>query len=52
MGKIHAVSTQGLIMAILLSVAAGFGIGQYVKTGKRISKPPSGSVGGGDTLTS
>jgi len=33
--SIHAVSTQGLIMAILLSVAAGFGIGQYVKTGKR-----------------
>lgn len=45
--SIHAVSTQGLIMAILLSVAAGFGIGQYVKTGKRI-----GSVGGGGTLKS
>lgn len=35
LSKIHAVSTQGLIMAILLSAAAGFGIGQYVKTGKR-----------------
>ena len=47
MGKIHAVSTQGLLLAVVLSLAMGFGIGQYIKTGKRI-----GSIGGGSKLTS
>lgn len=36
MGKIHAVSTQGAILGIVLAALAGFGIGQYVKTGKRL----------------
>jgi len=35
MGKIHAVSTQGLLLAVTLSLGAGFMLGQFVKAGKR-----------------
>lgn len=45
MAKIHAVSTQGMIMGLLLAVAAGFGIGQYVKTSKRFSGVAAGGSG-------
>jgi adenine/guanine phosphoribosyltransferase-like PRPP-binding protein len=47
LNAVHAVSTQGLLLAVVLSLAMGFGIGQYVKTSKRI-----GSIGGGQKLTS
>lgn len=37
LSKIHAVSTQGLIMGLLMAAIVGFGAGQYFKAGKRVS---------------
>jgi len=37
MGKIHAVSTQGMFLGLILAALAGFGLGQVIKTGRRVS---------------
>ena len=33
MGKIHAVSTQGLLLGVILAAIAGYVGGQYIKSG-------------------
>ena len=32
---IHAVSTQGLILSIVLAALAGYGVGHYMQTSRR-----------------
>lgn len=43
--SIHAVSTQGLLLAVTLSLIVGFGAGQYFKAGKRLPSALNINVG-------
>ncbi len=49
--RIHAVGTQGVILTAVLSLVAGYAIGQKVKTAPRVSFG-KGGIGSGGTLSS
>jgi len=48
LNAIHAVSTQGMIVAVLLAIGAGFAAGHFYKIGGRTT----GSIGKGGALSS